>query len=95
MNLLAALLIADSVRTRIEQGDCPTEPPQTRETLEDVVCELQRALARDAVAVEFVALKNSRDMLRKALESIAANTCCGPCQEAAAVARASLCEAVS
>ena len=93
MNLLAALLIAESVRTRVEQGDCPTEAPQTREILEETVCELQRAIARDAVAVEIVPLKAERDVLREALQSIANSTCCGSCQEAALVAKNALLEA--
>ena len=67
MNLLAALLIADNVRQRAEQGDCPTIPAQPVETLENVVMELQRALARDAVAGAIVEVKKERDELRAAL----------------------------
>lgn len=63
MNTLAALLIADSVRTRIEQGDCPTEPPHHRETVEEALCELQRMIAKDLVAAEYTALKRSHDTL--------------------------------
>lgn len=70
MNFLAALLIADSVRARIEQGDCPTEPQQPRELVEESLCELQRAIARDAVAIEFVALKAQRDALLESLEEM-------------------------
>lgn len=64
MNTLAALLIADSVRTRIEQGDCPAEPQHHRETVEEALCELQRMIAKDLVAAEYVALKRSRDEIQ-------------------------------
>lgn len=63
MNTLAALLIADSVRTRIEQGDCPTEAQQPRELVEESLCELQRTIAKDLVASEYVTLKRSHDAL--------------------------------
>lgn len=47
--------------------------------------------ARINLLVETVnALEAERDALREALESIAANTCCDRCQEAALVARAAL-----
>jgi hypothetical protein len=36
------------------------------------------------------ALLSENGRLRRALESIAENTCCGPCQEAATVAKAAL-----
>lgn len=72
MNLLAALLIADSVRARIEQGDCPTEPQQPRELVEESLCELQRAIARNAVAIEFVTLKARRDALTEVNAKLAA-----------------------
>ena len=67
MQLLAALLIADNVRQRAEQGDCPTIPAQPIETLENVVMELQRALARDAVAGAIVEIKAERDRALAAL----------------------------
>lgn len=44
--------------------------------------------ARDAAEIE--RLTKERDGLREALASIAANTCCCPCREAALVARAAL-----
>jgi hypothetical protein len=67
MNLLAALLIAENVRQRAEQGDCPKIPAQPVETLENVILELQRALARDAVAGAIVDVVAERDAARKAL----------------------------
>ena len=39
---------------------------------------------------EIVSLKQRIEALEKALRSIAANTCCDSCQEAALVARAAL-----
>jgi hypothetical protein len=41
-------------------------------------------------AADYHALRSLLASSREALESIAANTCCGPCQEAALVARAQL-----
>jgi len=34
--------VIESVQKRVNQGDCPTEPPQSRESLEDAVLELKR-----------------------------------------------------
>lgn len=38
--MLAALV--ESVQRRVDQGDCPTEPPQHREHLEEAVLQLAR-----------------------------------------------------
>lgn len=47
MHKLAVQRIVDSVQRRVAQGDCPTEPPQSRETLEEVIVELaKQRLAR-------------------------------------------------
>lgn len=42
MNPLAVKAVCDSVSRRISQGDCPTEPPQPREVLEEALMELWR-----------------------------------------------------
>jgi hypothetical protein len=42
MHTLAAGAIVGSVKKRIAQGDCPTEPPFDRETLEDALMEVHR-----------------------------------------------------
>lgn len=42
MHPAAVVAICDSVSRRIAQGDCPTEPPQSRETLEEALMELWR-----------------------------------------------------
>jgi hypothetical protein len=34
--------VIESVRRRVGQGDCPTEAPQSRETLENAVLDLDR-----------------------------------------------------
>jgi hypothetical protein len=43
MHTLAVEAIIRSVQKRVAQGDCPTEPPQTIETLESVIVELANA----------------------------------------------------
>ena len=40
MHPTALVELAHSVKRRIRQGDCPTEPPHSRETLEEMVSEL-------------------------------------------------------
>lgn len=40
MHPLLVLKVCESVQRRVRQGDCPTEPPQSRETLEEAVLEL-------------------------------------------------------
>lgn len=40
MHPLLVLKICESVQRRVRQGDCPTEPPQSLETLEEAVLEL-------------------------------------------------------
>lgn len=42
MHTLAAGRIVGSVRKRLAQGDCPTEPAFDRETLEDALLEVHR-----------------------------------------------------
>lgn len=42
MHKLAVEAIVNSVQKRVAQGDCPTEPPQSLETLEEVICALAR-----------------------------------------------------
>jgi hypothetical protein len=63
--------------------------PRTR--IAELEAENERQITR---AIEFgnelVQLRAERDRLREALGSIAKNTCCGKCQEAALVARAAL-----
>ncbi len=58
----------------------------------NLLVETVNALEVDSfqLASEMDALEAERDALREALESIAANTCCDRCQEAALVARAAL-----
>lgn len=43
MHPLARLQIIRSVQRRVAQGDCPTEPPHSREILEEVICDLADA----------------------------------------------------
>lgn len=45
---------------------------------------------QDDLRSRIAQLEAREKVLREALKSIAANTCCGPCQEAALVARAAL-----
>lgn len=52
MHKLAVERIIDSVQRRVAQGDCPTEPPQTVETLEEVICELARARLARKIATD-------------------------------------------
>lgn len=40
MHPTALVELAHSVKRRIRQGDCPTEPPHSRETLEEMVSDL-------------------------------------------------------
>ena len=42
MHPFAALKIVESIQRRMRQGDCPTEPPVSREALEETVLELYR-----------------------------------------------------
>ena len=67
MHILAALLIADKVRARIEEGDCPTTEQQPRELVEEALCELQKCIAAELVARHLVpmvaALRNADDYL--------------------------------
>jgi len=46
MHPFAVLKICESVQRRVRQGDCPTEPPQSVETLEEVVLELWKSNQR-------------------------------------------------
>jgi hypothetical protein len=49
MHTLAVEAIIRSVQKRVAQGDCPTEPPQTVETLESVIIELASARLRHQI----------------------------------------------
>jgi hypothetical protein len=40
MHPTALVALVHSVKRRIKQGDCPTEPPHSRETLEEMVSDL-------------------------------------------------------
>lgn len=52
MHPIAVWKIVDSVRLRVNQGDCPTEPPHSRETLEEVVLELSAQVQRLQIALD-------------------------------------------
>lgn len=47
MHTLAAGRIVGSVQKRLAQGDCPTEPPFDRETLEEALLEVHRLFVRE------------------------------------------------
>jgi hypothetical protein len=47
MHPTALVELVHSVKRRIKQGDCPTEPPQSRETLESMVESLWDSWQRD------------------------------------------------
>lgn len=51
---------------------------------------LIRGYSPHALASELLAMQYEADQFRAALKSIAANTCCDSCREAALVARAAL-----
>ena len=46
MHLSALKAVLESVRRRVAQGDCPTEPPQSVETLEDALLSLEKREAQ-------------------------------------------------
>lgn len=50
MHPTALVELAHSVKRRIRQGDCPTEPPQSRETLEEMVSDLWDLWQRERMA---------------------------------------------
>jgi hypothetical protein len=49
MHALAAAAVVNSVRRRVSQEDCPTEPPFDIETLQDALLELDRLLSAEMV----------------------------------------------
>lgn len=54
--------IVKSVRKRISQGDCPTEPPQSIETLEGVIDELADRPRRQLRALGEAIMKFAPDL---------------------------------
>ena len=60
-------------------------------TAQEMAAEIERlAGILDRLRIAYAEKDAEADRLREALESIAANTCCDKCQEAALVARAAL-----
>lgn len=52
MHPAAVIKIVESVQRRVRQGDCPTEPPQSRESLEETVLELYAHVQRLQIALD-------------------------------------------
>lgn len=52
MHPFAVIAVVNSIQRRAAQGDCPTEPEQPREILEETVLELFRQLQRRKIMAD-------------------------------------------
>lgn len=52
MHPALVIKIVESIQRRVAQGDCPTEPPQSVETLEGAVLELYAQTLRLQIALD-------------------------------------------